>query len=273
MTTHDEQPPLQPASEPLTDEQRAEWRAWHQATRQAQAAGRWLTDAFGRADWPGTDDGWDQLVAWETRLRAWQRGGRHQLVLDEPPGPPARMPAWSHGRMLDDLDRRPGQEQAADAIAETVSRWHRNPRPHIAGMALLGPTGTGKTSLLCALAHEIGETGGYWRMRDVAQARSDEIADGGPSRLASRLAATALLIVDDVGAGRRHDHVLEVLRDAVERRFDAARPLCLASNLTVRELRALLGERTFSRVGASCRMVPVLGEDQRRLELTGGTPG
>lgn len=267
MTAVPEPPPVEPAG-PMTDVQREAWQQWNTATRQAQRVGRWLTDAFGRRDYPGSDDQWAQLVAWETRLRAYAETGRGWLATVEPDDPPPRIPSQMRGRRLDDLDRRPGQEEAATAIAQWCSRWHVIPRPRMRGMLLVGPVGVGKTSLACALAYEAGLPGAYWSARDIAQARSDEIGSGGPSRLARTLSETPLLIVDDLGAGRQHDYVLEVVREIVERRYDASRPVVVTTNLSPQAQRMLLGERTESRLAAGCDECVITGDDQRQLEPT-----
>ena len=82
-----------------------------------------------------------------------------------------------------------------------------------------------------------------------------------------RLTAVDLLHVDDVGAERTTDWVLEELYSIVNARYEDQRSMVITTNILDREaLCEQISERTVSRLTEMCDEVPLLGED-RRMDL------
>ena len=76
-----------------------------------------------------------------------------------------------------------------------------------------------------------------------------------------------LLHVDDVGAERTTDWVLEELYSIVNARYEDERSMVITTNITDRdELCEQVTERTVSRLTQMCDELPLLGHD-RRLDL------
>src|SRR5438270_12156463 len=85
--------------------------------------------------------------------------------------------------------------------------------------------------------------------------------------LLDRLTAVDLLHIDDVGAERTTDWVLEELDSIVNARYEDQRSMVITTNILDREaLCEQISERTVSRLTEMCEEVPLLGED-RRMDL------
>ena len=80
-----------------------------------------------------------------------------------------------------------------------------------------------------------------------------------------RLAAVDLLHVDDVGAERTSDWVLEQLYAIVNARYEDERSVMITTNLERDALVEQIKERTVSRLEEMCTLVPLYGEDARRF--------
>jgi DNA replication protein DnaC len=75
------------------------------------------------------------------------------------------------------------------------------------------------------------------------------------------------LHIDDVGAERTNEWVLEELYSIVNARYEEQRSIVITTNILDREaLCEQITERTVSRLTEMCDELPLLGDD-RRLEL------
>ena len=85
------------------------------------------------------------------------------------------------------------------------------------------------------------------------------------TELLDRLAVVDLLQIDDVGAEKTSDWVLEQLYAIVNQRYEDQRSIVITTNLMNRdELAEQIGERTVSRLEEICEVIPITGPDQRR---------
>jgi DNA replication protein DnaC len=138
------------------------------------------------------------------------------------------------------------------------------------GLWLMGDVGTGKTTLATLVSRAALEAGrgvAIYSLPDlVRQIRRtyDEGADLSDVELIDRLAAVDLLQLDDLGAERTSEWVLEQLYSIVNARYEAERTIVLTTNITdVDELRRQVGPRTVSRLTEMCELIPVFGSDHR----------
>ncbi len=134
---------------------------------------------------------------------------------------------------------------------------------------LVGPTGTGKTWLACALglsACRQGHSVRYLRLprllgEDLVRAR----ADGSYGKLLQHLAKTDLLILDDWGLAplgdRERRDLLEIVEDRVDRRATL-----VTSQLPVEHWHELVGDATFGDA-----ILDRLVHHAHRITLTGGS--
>jgi DNA replication protein DnaC len=135
----------------------------------------------------------------------------------------------------------------------------------------MGPVGTGKTTLAMLVSKAALEAGRsvaiYSLPRLLNEIRDTHRLERSHIDLLDRLTAVDLLHVDDVGAERKNEWVLEELYSIVNARYEEQRSIVITTNILDREaLCEQISERTVSRLTEMCDELPVLGED-RRLDL------
>jgi DNA replication protein DnaC len=140
------------------------------------------------------------------------------------------------------------------------------------GLWLSGDTGTGKTTLAMLVSKEAlsrsYSVAIYSLPKLLARIRRtyDAEPDGDSySTFFERLTTVDLLHIDDFGAEKRSDWVLEQLYALVNERYEDERSILLTTNLTVDKLEDQIGRRTVSRLTETCEQVALFGVD-RRLE-------
>lgn len=145
------------------------------------------------------------------------------------------------------------------------------------GLWLMGNTGTGKTTLAMLVAKQAlaaGRTVAVYftpklltQIRKTYQATDSEDAY---DAFFKRLTSVDLLYIDDLGAERHTDWVVEQLYALVNERYENQRSMLVTSNAKadigagLRELEEQIGSRTVSRLVEICGdPLPLFGSDQR----------
>ncbi len=138
------------------------------------------------------------------------------------------------------------------------------------GFWLFGDTGTGKTTLAMLVSKVATERGHsvaiYSLPKLLARIRrtyDEEAGSDSYGAFFERLTSVDLLHIDDFGAEKRSDWVLEQLYSLVNERYEDERSIMLTTNLTVDKLEDQIGARTVSRLTETCEQVPLLGADRR----------
>jgi DNA replication protein DnaC len=115
-------------------------------------------------------------------------------------------------------------------------------------LLVTGPTGSGKTWISCALAHQAcrqGLSARYWRVPRLFEEIRTSHGDGSYLKLLKRLAKTPVLVLDDWGlitlSTQDRADLLEILDDRVN-----ARSTVICSQLPVSTWHAYLGEPTLA---------------------------
>jgi len=139
------------------------------------------------------------------------------------------------------------------------------------GLWFMGPVGTGKTTLAMLVSKAAASAGRsvaiYSLPRLMNEIRDTHRAERSHVDLLDRLTAVDLLHIDDVGAERTTDWVLEELYSIVNARYEDERSMVITTNITTREeLQDQITIRTVSRLTEMCDELPVMGHD-RRMEL------
>jgi DNA replication protein DnaC len=138
------------------------------------------------------------------------------------------------------------------------------------GLWFFGDVGTGKTSLAMLVSKAALEAGRsvaiYSVPRLLADIKDTYEDDSGRSYtdLFDRLCEVDLLHLDDLGAEKRTEWVLEQLYSIVNERWQNERSIVVTSNLGVDELREQIGQRTVSRLEeVTGAPIPIMGRDLR----------
>ncbi len=138
------------------------------------------------------------------------------------------------------------------------------------GLWIFGDTGTGKTTLAMLISKAALENGRSVAIYSLPKLlarirRTYDSEPGGDSYLSffERLTAVDLLHIDDLGAEKRSDWVLEQLYALINERYEAQRSVLITTNLPHDELEEQIGSRTVSRLSQICDEVPLFGADRR----------
>lgn len=138
------------------------------------------------------------------------------------------------------------------------------------GLWLMGPVGTGKTTLAMLVskaALQARRSVAIYSLPDLLRKIRRTFDDGSHDDLFARLTNVDLLQIDDVGAERTTDWVLEELYSLVNARYEEERSMVITTNILDREaLCEQITERTVSRLTEMCDELPLLGHD-RRMDL------
>ena len=140
---------------------------------------------------------------------------------------------------------------------------------------IVGPTGTGKTYLACALAHKAcleGFTARYHRLSNLLADLEIAKVDGRYPKIITELAKTDLLILDDWGLAPIVDHVRPVLLEILDDRH-GNRSTVVTSQLPVDAWHTAIGEATIAdaildRLVHNGHRIELKGESMRKKRST-----
>ncbi|HEY8639352.1 MAG TPA: ATP-binding protein [Solirubrobacterales bacterium] len=146
------------------------------------------------------------------------------------------------------------------------------------GLWLMGDTGTGKTTLAMLISKQALAKGRavaiYSLPKLLARIRRTYDAEAGQDSylaLFELLTSVDLLHIDDLGAEKRSDWVLEQLYSLINERYEAQRSILVTTNLAEAALEDQIGPRTVSRLVEICGdPLPLFGED-RRIQVSGAS--
>lgn len=172
------------------------------------------------------------------------------------------------------FDRPPVTEINPIVVGE-VRNWIEGIDENLAtgrGLWLMGDTGTGKTTLAMLVSKEAlkrDRTVAIYSMPKLLTGiRATFDAEAGEESYATffeRLCEVDLLHIDDLGAEKQTDWVLEQLYALVNERYERQLSIVVTTNLTQPELELQIGPRTVSRLMEICgEALPLWGEDARQ---------
>jgi DNA replication protein DnaC len=138
------------------------------------------------------------------------------------------------------------------------------------GLWLFGDVGTGKTSLAMLVSKAALDAGRSVAIYSLPRLLSDiketyeDRSESSYMELFERVVGVDLLHIDDLGAEKRTDWVLEQLYSIINERWQEQRSIVVTTNLVdVDELRDQIGPRTVSRLHEMCDLIPIMGRDRR----------
>lgn len=160
------------------------------------------------------------------------------------------------------------QRRLVQACREYAAAFHRDQG---GGLWLIGPPGTGKTHLGCAIVRAVIEQHARGarivsardiirRLRDTWRRGSEETE----AAVIDEYGCVSLLVLDEVGAGFGTDAEQLQMLDVLDRRYTLKRPTILLSNLNPPMLRAALGERAYDRLREDAKVLVCNWPSHRR---------
>ena len=168
-----------------------------------------------------------------------------------------------------DMARDPQARIAVEAVRQYIADLSSNVAEG-RGLWIEGDVGTGKTTLAMLVSKQAIEAGHsvaiYSLPRLLARIRRTYDGDAGELSYLEffrRLTSVDLLHIDDLGAEKRSDWVLEQLYAIVDERYASNRSMLVTTNLEVTALEEQIGERTVSRLAEMCETLPMYGDDRR----------
>lgn len=152
----------------------------------------------------------------------------------------ALIPPKYVGKTFDDYTVTQGNKKAVEG-----AKWFIDNKA-TRGLYLFGDVGTGKTFLAALIAQEYAAKGKTVIFGDVPSLLADlkaTFGKGGTEDLLNRYCDCALLILDDIGAGKVADWNVGILYQVINARYNADKLTVATSNCSLQELEGVLTVR------------------------------
>lgn len=162
---------------------------------------------------------------------------------------------------------RPGTEKTVSS-AKTYVEMFRDMDSE--GMLIWGLPGNGKSHLAAAITHGVKEQGFtvvfqtvpelLERIRNTFNKKNNE----SEKEIMDALINCDLLVLDDIGAEKVSDWVLEVIFRIIDGRYRKKKPIIYTSNLKPSELKDQLNDRIYDRMVETSTIIENKGTSYRR---------
>jgi len=138
------------------------------------------------------------------------------------------------------------------------------------GLLFMGPTGTGKTTLLCRCIDKLCRDGVWahylnWPVHLHMMRASIGSTDTLETDSIVSLCKAPVLAIDDIGREKSSEWTKQTLYTVIESRYSNAMPTLIATNEPPVAWDSKFGEAVASRMHEMCEVLYILGEDRRRI--------
>lgn len=161
-------------------------------------------------------------------------------------------------------------KRISSAMRRYVDKWEDIKAENL-GLLLYGPVGTGKSFYAACIANALISKGVPVIMTSFARiVNTMQGAFGGRQDYIDKLVSYPLLIIDDLGAERGSDYMLEQVYAVVDARYQAGLPLIVTTNIPIDEIKEpadLKYKRIYDRILERCHPVEIKGPSRRRESL------
>ena len=155
----------------------------------------------------------------------------------------------------------------SSAMRRYVEKWDEI-RLENMGLLLYGPVGTGKTFYAACIANALLDKGVPVMMTSFARVvNTMQGMYTGRQEYLDKIVSYPLLIIDDLGAERSSEYMLEQVYSVVDARYQTGRPLIVTTNVPIAEIKEpqdLKYRRIYDRILERCHPVEVTGLSRRR---------
>lgn len=164
-----------------------------------------------------------------------------------------------------------GNPQAVVICKKWVSDYQANFKSG-KGLFFTGSVGTGKTHLIAAIIDCIARTKKRLHLNKIIYRNATSLLNeirssydnNGFDTVLDRFKNAHLLIIDDLGAEKTTDWVLDIFFEIIDYRYAELKPVIIATNLTPAEIKQKLDERIMSRIYEMCIGIKLTGKDYRK---------
>lgn len=135
------------------------------------------------------------------------------------------------------------------------------------GLLLWGDVGTGKTFFAACIANYLIDRGVPVMMTNFIRLSNALWDEGDRNEYINSLNRYKLLIIDDLGAERQSEFMLEQVYNIIDSRYKNGQPLIITTNLSLTELKNpsdIKYSRIYSRIIEMCVPVKFEGADRRK---------
>ncbi|WP_312559937.1 DNA replication protein DnaC [Atlantibacter hermannii] len=164
-----------------------------------------------------------------------------------------------------------GQMKALELARKYAAEFDGN----IASFVFSGRPGTGKNHLAAAICNELllrGKSVMIITVADIMSAMKGTFSDGADTteeRLINDLSNVDLLVIDEIGMQTESRYEKVIINQIVDRRSSSKRPTGMLTNLPIKEMNALLGERVMDRMRLGNSLWVNFDWDSYRSRVTG----
>jgi len=188
----------------------------------------------------------------------------------------ARIPRKFTGKSLQTYHAKAARQKevlhaARDFIKTFRGNHHDSPGK---GLLLTGKEGTGKTHIAISILKDVigkGYSGLYWNVPELflelRRRMNDNNGEENEAELFDQARRVDLLVLDDLGAERTSDYVLDRLYVLINGRYQNDTCTLITTNRSIPELKQQIGPRIASRICEMCVLLEFPEGDYRVQNL------